>query len=125
MIESIYLADVNGCYIAQFLLLGDDGILGFPTVAGFDLYQQDQSDYRWVFPGQLFTEGGFLGWIAGVAAADKGTGKECRLRRTGQVIYELRLTRTMSAGELAIVTGSDVGKIRQFLREHLTFAEVA
>ena len=122
--NTIFLADVNRCHLAQFIDVGHGQILGFPTTAGFSLYQRDVGDPRWVPPGILMTPEGFLGFLARVAATDKGDGTHCTVYTSGGPAYsEVHLTRTMKAGDLAKLTGYDIDEVRQFLREHLTFGD--
>jgi hypothetical protein len=122
-VEYVSILGPAGERLAQFIDL-DGMMLGWPTVGGFFLYQANPADPRWTPPGNRRTPEGFLQYLAGIAAADKGDGMHCEAERTGGQLYQrVALTRTMSAPALADVTGYDVELVRKFLREHLTFGD--
>ena len=121
MIDEMELIDLNGQIMARFLNLGEDGILGFPCVPLMHEYIRDVSVREWVFPGQRWTMGGFLGYLSGVASLELH-GIE-RTYELGNRRGRISLTTEMSALDLAYVLGIDVGTVRDMMHNHLTFRE--
>jgi len=116
-----YLEDINACTLAEFITLPDSRII--PAVPLFLRYLTNQSDPLWFAPGISWDAGGFLRYLATIAA-EPPHGLPYQLRRHAGIADQcLQLTPHMEASVLAEATDLDVELVRSVLADHLVFRE--
>lgn len=116
-VGSIFLTNYSAETIAEFMLLKDheyNVVKCIPFYGMHEIYRRQMNNPIVIMPGMLMPENTFLGYIANVII-QTATDPKMLYTMTSTDIH-LKLTKGMSARDIATLTGFELKKVQEFYK---------